>query len=409
MRNNEFRRVLDECLELVRTGESPDAVLRLHPQFATELGPFVRAASTLGRVDPPKPSAEAITKARNKLLARVEAGREGKESVMSGIFKFANVAAMAFGALFIASMGIVAAAGGGLIATPFDHDNSVEFDAQVVSSTDTIFYVRRAAGDYVFVRSNDGTRFEDASGNPIQRDLIQRGDNIFVRATHDSGRFYDAEMIRWGEVDPEPTPSPTPEPTHEPTPKPTAEPTPKPEPTAEPTAKPTPTAEPTPKPTVEAVAFDGIVKRIEGGTYIVFAGHEKVVNTNDQTTFPNGIPEVGDGVLVKAYVTGERTYLAITIKVVSEPTPTPTPTPAPEVFYGVIVGHSPLEKTICVQLDLEVTVCDGTGARQVCYEFADVLPNQDALQVGKKVKVTIHREKGVQGDLVYAERVDVLN
>jgi negative regulator of replication initiation len=340
--------------------------------------------------------------------------------------------------------------------------------------------VRRAAGDYVFVRSNDGTRFEDASGNPIQRDLIQRGDNIFVRATHDSGRFYDAEMIRWGEVDPEPTPSPTPEPT----PKPTAEPTPKPEPTAEPTAKPTPTAEPTPKPTVEAVAFDGIVKRIEGGTYIVFAGHEKVVNTNDQTTFPNGIPEVGDGVLVKAYVTGERTYLAITIKVVSEPTPkptleavtfdgivkriegstyivfaghekvvktneqttfpngipevgdgvlvkayvtgertylaitikvvseptpTPTPTPAPEVFYGVIVGHSPLEKTICVQLDLEVTVCDGTGARQVCYEFADVLPNQDALQVGKKVKVTIHREKGVQGDLVYAERVDVLN
>jgi cell division septation protein DedD len=389
MRNNEFRRVLDECLERVRSGESPDAVLRLHPQFAAELGPFVRAASTLGRVDPPKPSAEAITKARNKLLARVEADREGKESVMSGIFKFANVAAMAVGALFIASMGIVAAAGGGLIAAPFDHDNSVEFDAQVVSSTDTIFYVRRAAGDYVFVRSDADTRFEDANGNRIERDLIQRGDDIFVRATHDSGRFYDAQMIRWGEVGPEPAPSPTPEPTHEPTP----EPTPRPEPTHEPTPKPEPTAEPTPKPTAEAVAFDGIVKRIEGGTYIVFAGHEKVVNTSEQTTFPNGMPEVGDGVLVKAYVTGERTYLAITIKVVSEPTPTPKPTPAPEVFYGFIVGHFPGEKTICVKVEgyagegAGLCASMGPGVKQVCYEFAvDMVP--EALVDGKQVKVT---------------------
>lgn len=484
MRDKEFRRVLDECLERVRGGESAEAVLRLYPRFAGRLGPFVRAASVLGSVNPPKPSAEAATKARNRLLARVEAGSGGKESAMGGALKFAHVAAVAIGALFLASVGLVAAAGGGLITSPFGGgDDGIEFEARVISVSQTLFFVQRDEGDYVYLRLSDDTGFEDEAGDPIERTEVQPNDEIVVRATHDSGRFYNAQQIRLaGEgTEPTPTPDPTPEPTDEPTPKPTPEPTEKPEPTAEPTTK--PTTAPTEKPTPETVAFDGKVKRIEGTTYIVFSENEKIVHTDGETTFPNGHPEVGDGVYVKAYVTGENTFLAITIKVVADATPKPTPTtvafdgtvkniegttyivfsgqdkvvntdgettfpnghpevgdgvyvkayvtgentflaisikvivevtptPTGEIFYGKIVDHFPDLDTICVWVEGYEGegngACEGTGSgvKEVCYEFAEVILNGSELAVGKKVEVTIDH---VEGSTYFASRVEVLN
>jgi hypothetical protein len=95
--------------------------------------------------------------------------------------------------------------------------------------------------------------------------------------------------------------------------------------------------------------------------------------------------------------------------------PTPKPTAAPQTFSGTIVDHFPGEFTICVSVDgyagEAVGLCSGMGpgVKQVCYEFAEVIPGVEALQVGEKVDVTIHQELGKQGDTYFAERVAVVN
>src|SRR3990172_6244435 len=172
--------------------------------------------------------------ARNRLLARVAGGRR-KETVLRGVYKFANVAAVAVGALFVASLGLVAAAGPGGFTEPFGGGDEPEgppgeeFTARIVSMSQSVWFVDRGDG-YVYVRLSDETQFEDASGRPMERSAFQRGDNVFVRAVH-NGMFFDASLVRLM-GDGEPTAVPTEEP--QPTVKPTEEPTPKPEPTAPP-------------------------------------------------------------------------------------------------------------------------------------------------------------------------------
>src|SRR3990172_9521753 len=150
--------------------------------------------------------------ARNRLRARVAGGRR-KETVLRGVYKFANVAAVAAGALFVASLGLVAAAGPGVFTEPFgggdepDGPPAEEFTARIVSMSQFVWFVDRGDG-YVYVRLSDETQFEDASGEPMERSAFQRGDNVFVRAVH-NGMFFDASLVRlMGDEGPEPTAQP---------------------------------------------------------------------------------------------------------------------------------------------------------------------------------------------------------
>ena len=78
------------------------------------------------------------------------------------------------------------------------------------------------------------------------------------------------------------------------------------------------------------------------------------------------------------------------------------------------MAHFPGELTICVAVDgysgEGVGLCSGMpGAKQVCYEFAEVIPSVEALQIGDTVDVTVHRELGKQGGTYFAERVAVVD
>ena len=108
-----FRKLLEECLERIRQGDSVEACLAAHPEHAAQLGPYLSAAFVMRNLTPPQPAAATVANARNRLLARVADG-SGKETVMRGIFKFSH-AMMAVGAVFLMSLGLVAAAGSGVL------------------------------------------------------------------------------------------------------------------------------------------------------------------------------------------------------------------------------------------------------------------------------------------------------
>ena len=105
MNDKAFREALSECLERIRLGDSVEACLEAHPQYAAQLASFLRAASTMKKIVPPQPSAAAMNNARNRLLGLVAEGG-GKEAVMKGVFKFSH-AMMAVGAVFLLSLGLV--------------------------------------------------------------------------------------------------------------------------------------------------------------------------------------------------------------------------------------------------------------------------------------------------------------
>ena len=113
MNDRLFREVLEECLERVRQGDSVEACLAANPEHAAQLGPYLSAASMMRNLTPPQPAAATVANARNRLLARVADG-SGKETVMRGIFKFSH-AAVAVAAVFVMSIGFVAAAGSGVL------------------------------------------------------------------------------------------------------------------------------------------------------------------------------------------------------------------------------------------------------------------------------------------------------
>jgi len=460
MNEKNFRTILEQCLDLIRQGSSVEAVLAANPQHAGALAPFLRSADSLRRMSPPQSTSQAMARARNRLLERVEAGT-GKESIMQGIWKFANVAAVAVAALFVASMGIVAASGGDILGIGGD-DDGVRFNARVVSMAPTLFYVQREDdSSFVYLNIGNGTRFQDASGHDMDRGGVHRNDGVCVDATPDRPRFFNARGIRLGAC-PGPEPmheaTPKPEPTDEATPKPEPTPadeTPKAEPTHEPTPKPTPATTPKPEPTaapkaeewwgvvtaiteqnmtinkeaavpttvwtsgetefpngfplvgakvwvlgtknadgsynaqritVKLFEFCGTLQAHDGTWFVVSVdGFEKSVNSNEQTAFPNGMPEPGDLVCVTAYKMGDGSYLAKTISIKpSQPT----------VFTGVIVAHMPGEFTIHVQV--------GDFTKVVCYEFADVV---GTLEVGATVEVQVDH---TDGSTYFASLVKVL-
>ncbi|HEV8574490.1 MAG TPA: DUF5666 domain-containing protein [Dehalococcoidia bacterium] len=462
MRDNVFRKALDECLECIRQGDTVEACLETHPEQAAELEAYLRPAAMMRNLNVPLPGATSVARARNRLLERVVEG-SGKEAVMRGMFKFSH-ALVAVGALFVMSLGLVAAAGSGVLGG--GGANTVTFNARVVSTGSTLFFVQREDDQsFVYLRFNNGTRFEDVNGAATTWSGIPRNSRVSVEATPPaSGRFFDTQMVRMIGTATTPTPQPTPAPTPEPTkaPEPTPEPTKVPEP--EPTQKPEPTHEPTPKATeapkdvvefwavITGVAADHITAKKEGVTPVM-------VWTNGDTQYPNGAPFVGVKAWILAYVNPDGPFTAkkITNKMVdlagvvtgangcssftvsvsgtektvnaNEQTSFPQGCPVagdevsvhayymgdgsylakeisihgdqPAVFEGVVIKNLTAEWTLKVQVGSEYKI--------VCYEFAS---NRDEIQamgdslVGKTVRIHV---SSFDGSTHFAGLVEVLN
>lgn len=381
---------------------------------------------------------------------------------MRGMFKFSH-AVMAVAAVFVMSLGLVAAAGSGMLDGGSD---TVTFNARAIVTDANLSFVQREDDHtYLYLRFNSSTRFEDASGVPITWAGIAREARIFVEARPpSSGRFFDAQLVRLIGAGSTPTPaltaSPTPEPTPAPKPEPTPAPTeapkpepPKPEPTAKVTEKPAP-----PKDVVEfwatvtKVAPDHITGNKENVTPVT-------VWTNGETVYPNGHPFVGVKVWVLAYVNGDGTFTAkkitnkmaefsgvvkagdgcsaFTVQVdgaqktvrANEHTAFPQGCPlagnkiavfayymgdgsylareigiipdGPSVFEGVVIKNLTAEWTLKVQVGAEYKI--------VRYEFAsnagDIQAMGDSI-VGKAVRVHVD---SFDGSTHYAGLVEVLN
>src|SRR3990172_1392679 len=221
---------------------------------AWRLEPYLRAASTLRGLSVPRPSAGAQPAARRRLLNAV-AG-EGPLPRAGGLTRVpapllrAGTVALALFMFMIAAIGASAALGGGdavndvfnalNLPSPIggdEHgdDEGVELRGRVISVS-RFGLGLRSEGDVLFVYYSDDTEFEDADGEPISREELARGMDVFVRATpRDRENYFDALLVRLGEGHATPTPAP----------EATATPTPKPEPTPTPTPKP---EEPAPPP-----------------------------------------------------------------------------------------------------------------------------------------------------------------
>ena len=219
MNDKAFRSALEECLERIRQGDTVEACLAANPEHAAQLGPYLSAAFAMRNLTPPQPAAATVASARNRLLARVADG-SGKETVMRGIFKFSH-AMMAVGAVFLMSLGLVAAAGSGMLG---EDDNGEAFNARVGSTSATLFFVQREDDQsFLYLRINNDTRFEDPSGAPITWSGIARNSRVSVEGTPSTVMyFFDARLVRLIGASGTPTAAATPAPTPEPTPAPTA-------------------------------------------------------------------------------------------------------------------------------------------------------------------------------------------
>lgn len=225
-----FREIVEECVERIKQGDSVQSCLEAYPEHAERLAPFLRAASIMWGANPPEPSPEGTTSARSRLLERVAEG-VGKEAVMHGIFRLAQVATVAVAALFVASVGLVAAAGPGVFTKPFGGDQegkTVAFTASVVSVGHVIALnettlVVDSGTDYAYVRLTDKTKVQGPHGEPLEQTQIKKGDRVYVQAKRLQGRYFRALLVRLVPEDkPEakPTATPAPEPTPAPTPAP---------------------------------------------------------------------------------------------------------------------------------------------------------------------------------------------
>ncbi len=320
MRDNEFRSVLDECLERVRQGQPVDECLKAYPQHAEQLAPYLRSAATLRGLGAPAPAAASMQEARNTLLARVvEGGRE--RGVPMGIFKFGNVLAMAVAGLFVASVGVFAAAGGTDIFT--GEDNTQSFDATVISTASTIFYVQTDANQYLFLHLTNETQYQDAAGHTIGRTDVHVRDHVNVRGTPAEPRFFNARVVRLIGNGPPPAaatptdapvvvePTHAPEPAQEPTPAPTEKPVETPKPTEKPAATPKPTDKPVP-PKPDVMEFWGVVTAVADGKVALSTPDygNVIVYVNGDTQYPDGHPFVGVKVWIRGTKQGDGSVVA---------------------------------------------------------------------------------------------------
>ncbi len=297
----EFRKVLDECLERIGQGERVEACLEANPQYAERLAPFLRAASILWELNPPKPSAATVAAARRRLLERVAAG-VGKEDVVRGIFRFAHVAAVTVIAVFVASVGLVAASGPDVFTKPFSGDDKPDvesFTARVVSANQRLWFVDPDEGSHRWVWINEDTELQGPSGEPVDQLSVRRGDRVYLEAKpRPNSNSLDALLARLL-MAAEPTPTPTPKPEATPPP-------------AEPTPTPTPKPEPTQAPPKPAeVYFEGWVKEMGASSFVLkdAAGTRTTILYDGETEFSADLA-VGVSVKVTAWKMADGSYLA---------------------------------------------------------------------------------------------------
>src|SRR3990172_8054791 len=290
--DREFRKGLDECLGRLSLGDDVRSCVEAYPKYAERWEPYLRAASTLSGLSVPQPSAGAQQEARRRLLNAVAGEgplpRAGGLTWVPAPVVRAGTVAVALLMFMIAAIGASAALGGGdgvndvlnalHLPSPIGggghgDDEGGELRGRVISVS-RFGFALLSEGDVLFVRYSDGTKFEDADGEPISREELARGMDVFVRATlRDTERYFDALLVRLGEGHETPTTTPKPEPT--PTPEPAA--TPKPE-------EPAPPAEETPIVAWKEVAFEGKVKSVASGSFVLLSGDVmRTFETNGET------------------------------------------------------------------------------------------------------------------------------
>lgn len=113
----EFKRLLEECLERIRRGDSVQSCLDANAEYAAQLQPYLASAAAFRGLRVPVMS-NGKAAARQRLMQSVAAGA-GKEEAVFGVMKFAHVVGAFVGALFLMSVGLVAASGGTGIDSPF--------------------------------------------------------------------------------------------------------------------------------------------------------------------------------------------------------------------------------------------------------------------------------------------------
>lgn len=106
--NKDFNEILDECIDRMNSGQSPEDCLKLYPEFAHELEPHLRAASELELRSTFVPSQSAKARGRERLSrARAELEEKRRESPpwLQRLFRQPKVWAPVVAALLVAIVG----------------------------------------------------------------------------------------------------------------------------------------------------------------------------------------------------------------------------------------------------------------------------------------------------------------
>lgn len=315
----EFKRLLEECLERIRQGDSVQSCLDANAEDAAQLQPYLASAAVFRGLRIPVVGTSKAA-ARQRLMQGVAAGT-GKEEAVFGVMKFAHIAGAFVGTLFLMSVGLVAASGGAGIDSPFGGgddrpDEIVELKGEVVEvGSDRLVLAR---GDReVEVVVNEDTVFKDENGH--EADGVEKGDFVIVQARKDGDRFI-AVKVRL--IDPDMVHKP------DATPGPSA--TPKPEATAKPAVTPVPPVdEPPPpaKPPPTSAVFEGLVKELVDGSFLLKQadGSKITIHFNGETVI-EGHLSGGTTVRVEALVYPDGGIVATRITVTQTE------------FWGVVVS-----------------------------------------------------------------------
>ena len=313
-----FKRLLEECLERIRQGDSVQSCLDANVEDAAQLQPHLASAAVFrGLRVPVVGTGKAV--ARQRLMQSVAAGT-GKEEPVFGVMKFAHVAGAFVGALFLMSVGLVTASGIGGIDSPFggggeDHDEILELKGEVLEVSDDRLTIAKGDHEIEFVVSED-TVFKDENGHEI--DGVQQGDFVIVLAKKD-GDVFVAVKVRLLDEDMVHKPDATPKPSA--TPKPDAIPVPEATPVL-PVDEPPP-AEPQPA----SAVFEGWVKELGDGSFLLKqADATKITIHFNGETVIDGHLSVGAAVRVEASVYPDGSIVATRITVTQTE------------FWGVVVS-----------------------------------------------------------------------
>jgi hypothetical protein len=319
----EFRRLLEECLERIRQGDSVQSCLKTHAEHAAELQPYLATAAALRGL---RVRASGKAAARQQLMRGVAMGT-GKEEAVFGVMKFAHVIGAVVGALFLMSVGLVAASGGGGLGSPFgggDHKetrpSALEVKGRVAEVGDEVLVIEKGDLRKEFAITDD-TVFKDGRGNAI--DGVERGDLVTILAEKRDDRWV-ALKVRLVTEDQVAKPKATP----------TPEATPAPEATPVPDAVPGPetpggsgNAPPPAGPQPSGAVFEGWVKEVGEGSFLLKKGDGTKISIgfNGSTVFDGNLAP-GATVRVEALVYPEGHVVATRVTVTAAE------------FWGIVVS-----------------------------------------------------------------------